>query len=87
MGPAAEPALVRDCAGSVISQCASYQNARAVVQRLAHLDVHDPATIEHLADHVYRFSLGGIRALAKAGKAGEPGKGTRVRQEVGQRKG
>jgi AcrR family transcriptional regulator len=68
MGPAADPVLIRDCAGSVLSQCASYQHARAVVKRLDQLDVHDPATIEHLADHVYRFSLGGIRALTATAK-------------------
>ena len=28
MGPAAEAALIRDCAGSVMLQCATYQNAR-----------------------------------------------------------
>ncbi len=64
MGPQTEATLVHDCAGSVLAQCASYQHSGAVVQRLDRLDVHDPATIEHLADHVVRFSLGGIRALA-----------------------
>ena len=37
LGPAAEPVLVRDCAGSVLSQCASYQHSRAMVQRLDQL--------------------------------------------------
>ena len=42
LGPAADPAAIRDCAGSVLSQCVSYDHSRAVVQRLDHLDVHEP---------------------------------------------
>ena len=68
LGPAAEPTLVRDCVGSIISQCSSYQNSEAIIQRLHQLNVHDPATIEQLADHVYRFSLGGVRAIAEASR-------------------
>ena len=68
LGPTADPPLVRECTGSVLSQCVSFDHSRAVVQRLDHLDVHDPATIEHLADHIFRFSLGGIHAMAGAAK-------------------
>jgi AcrR family transcriptional regulator len=65
LGPAAaDAALVRDCAASVMSQCVSYQHSEACVRLLDGLDVHDPATIEHLADHVFRFSLAAIRGLA-----------------------
>src|SRR5208337_694621 len=65
LGPAAEPTLVRDCVASIISQCSSYHHSEAIIQRLHQLDVHDPETIEQLAQHVYRFSLGGIRAIAE----------------------
>jgi TetR/AcrR family transcriptional regulator, regulator of cefoperazone and chloramphenicol sensitivity len=65
LGPAAEPTLVRDCGASIMSQCSSYQHSEAIIRRLHELDVHDPATIEQLAEHVYRFSLGGIRAFAQ----------------------
>jgi TetR/AcrR family transcriptional regulator, regulator of cefoperazone and chloramphenicol sensitivity len=64
-GPDAEPAQIHDCAASVMTQCAAYHHSEAFVKRLDHLDVHDPATIEHLADHIFRFSLGGIRTLAR----------------------
>ncbi|MGO9114663.1 MAG: CerR family C-terminal domain-containing protein [Thermoguttaceae bacterium] len=69
LGPLAEPTLVRDCVSSIISQCSSYHHSEAIIQRLHQLNVHDPATIEQLAEHVYRFSLGGIRAIAE-GSAG-----------------
>ncbi len=71
LGPTADPTLIRDCTSSVLSQCASYQHSWAMVQRLDHLDVHDPATIDHLAEHIFRFSLGGIRALAEAARSAE----------------
>jgi AcrR family transcriptional regulator len=71
LGPAADAAVVRDCTASVLSQCASYQNYSVAVQRIDHVDVHDPATIDHLAEHVFRFSLGGIRAWAGGGLAGD----------------
>ncbi|MGA2617395.1 MAG: CerR family C-terminal domain-containing protein [Thermoguttaceae bacterium] len=66
LGMAADSLLVRDCAASVLAQCVSYDHSQALIQRLDHLNVHDPATIDNLADHVFRFSLGGIRALAVA---------------------
>jgi TetR/AcrR family transcriptional regulator, regulator of cefoperazone and chloramphenicol sensitivity len=65
LGAAAEPTLVRNAVASIIMQCSSYQHSEAVILRLHHMDVHDPATIEQLADHIFRFSLGGIRAIAQ----------------------
>ena len=65
LGSAAKPILIRDCVASIISQCVYYHHSEAIIQRLHHLDVHDPATIEQLAEHVYRFSLGGVRAIAE----------------------
>jgi AcrR family transcriptional regulator len=64
LGTAADPRLVRDCTDSVVSQCASYYHCEAIVRRLHQINIHDPATIEHLAEHVFAFSLGGIRSLA-----------------------
>ena len=60
----AEPTVVRDCVASIISQCSSYHHSEAIIQRLHQMNLHDPATIEHLAEHVFAFSLGGIRSLA-----------------------
>ena len=65
LGRAANPTLVRDCVDSILSQCSSYHHSEAIIQRLYQLNVHDPATIERLAKHVYRFSLGGVRAIAE----------------------
>jgi hypothetical protein len=52
---------------SIISQCSSYHHSEAVIQRLNQMDVHAPATIEQLAEHVYHFSLGGVRAIVSQG--------------------
>ena len=79
LGPAAEPTVVRDCAASIISQCSSYHHSEAIIQRLHQLNVHDPATIEQLAEHVYRFSLGGVRAIAEQAAGLE----SRARQQGG----
>jgi hypothetical protein len=70
LGPAAETTVVRDCVASVISQCVYYHHSEAIIRRLHQLNVHDPATIEQLAEHVYHFSLGGMRAIAKGSAAG-----------------
>jgi AcrR family transcriptional regulator len=64
LGTAADAVLLRDCAASVLSMCGNYYHSAALIQRLDHLNVHEPSTIEHLAEHVFRFSLGAIRALA-----------------------
>jgi TetR/AcrR family transcriptional regulator, regulator of cefoperazone and chloramphenicol sensitivity len=64
IGPDADPVTVRDCGASVLAQCANYHHSEAIIRRLDELDVHDPATIDHLAEHVFRFSLAGIRAMA-----------------------
>lgn len=66
LGPQAPAGLVRDCAVSVLAQCATFHHSEAIVQRLHEFDVHDPATIDRLAEHVFRFSLGAIRAMAAA---------------------
>jgi len=66
LGPGADPVSVRDCVASVLAQCANYHNSEAIVRRVDGLDVHDPATIDHLAEHVYRFSLAGIRAMSQS---------------------
>jgi len=65
LGTAADAVLLRDCTASVLSMCGNYYHSAALIQRLDHLNVHEPATIEHLAEHVFRFSLGAIRALAR----------------------
>lgn len=65
LGADAPATLIRDCAASVLSQCSGYQHAQAIVERLHQISLDDPTTIDALADHIFRFSLGGIRALAQ----------------------
>jgi len=74
LGAAAEPRDVRDAVSSILAQCSSYQCHEAVVQRLHQLNIHDPATIEQLAGHIYRFSLGGLRAIAEHSRSPAPRK-------------
>ena len=69
----ADPRLVRDCSGSVLSQCSSYYHCEAIIRRLHQMNVHDPATIELLAEHVVTFSLGGIRSLAARSPSSQQG--------------
>jgi len=65
LGASPDAVVVRDCATSVLAMCGNYYHSAAFVQRMDHLDVHDPATIEHLAEHVFRFSLNAIRGMAQ----------------------
>jgi len=78
--PAADSPLVGDCAGSVLSQCSNYHHSEAFIQRLDHINVHDPATIEHLADHIFRFSLGGIQAMAACAESADRGESATATQ-------
>lgn len=59
------PRVIAKCTVSVIAQMLHYHFARPVLKRLspiyADLDQH----VEELADHITRFSLGGIRAIAE----------------------
>jgi TetR/AcrR family transcriptional regulator, regulator of cefoperazone and chloramphenicol sensitivity len=63
-GPAATEQQVQDCAASVFAQCHQYHHDRTVVFRLGRYTAYDPATIDHLADHITSFSLAGIHAVA-----------------------
>ncbi len=68
--PVGDP-LVADCAGSVLAECVSRHHSRVVI-RLTAPEAFSPAWVERLAEHIYRFSLGGIRAAASAARAGAP---------------
>lgn len=69
LGPAADDRLVFDCVRSILSQCITYDQSRSMIVRLGHYSEFDDATIEHVADHIVAFSLGGIHSLA--GQAAE----------------
>ena len=62
-GPAASEQRVRDCASSIFAQCHQYYQDRTVIIRMGRYTAYDPATIDHLADHITRFSLAGIHAV------------------------
>ncbi|MBN2397083.1 MAG: CerR family C-terminal domain-containing protein [Deltaproteobacteria bacterium] len=63
LGPAAERRHALECALSIVSQCFHYVYAQPVIARIE--PEHDPVEehIEALAEHVYRFSLGGIAMI------------------------
>jgi hypothetical protein len=58
------PRVIAKCAVSVVGQMLHYRHARPVIKRIspiyADLDQH----VEELVDHITRFSLGGIQAIA-----------------------
>jgi AcrR family transcriptional regulator len=58
--------LVYCCQISIIGQCLHYRNARPVIQRLFSEHRYLPEDIARMADHITRFSLGGLRSLAKS---------------------
>ncbi|MEN6486449.1 MAG: CerR family C-terminal domain-containing protein [Syntrophobacteraceae bacterium] len=56
------------CAMSIVGQCLHHYLARQVVTLLRPKGF-DTARIDRIAEHITRFSLGGIRALAKSSPA------------------
>lgn len=54
---------IRLCAMSIIGQCLYYSHSRHVISRLHH-QKFTTSDIEHLAAHITRFSIGGIRNLS-----------------------
>lgn len=69
----AEPGVstqqVRDCTYSILGQCNCFRHAQPVISRLGQYRDYDPATIEHIIDHIAQFSLAGIRAMKADGAA------------------
>jgi hypothetical protein len=58
---------VRLCSFSVVSQCVFYHHCRPVVTRLIPNELpQDAASIEHLADHITKFSLAAMKHLPTA---------------------
>ncbi len=65
LGAARTDALVRLCINSVIGQCLHYHHARHMLARLQPECPYGPHNAAELAEHVARFSLGAIAALAR----------------------
>ncbi len=57
--------LVRLCSFSVVSQCLFYHHCQPVVSRLFPEQKFSPEDIERLAEHITRFSLAAIKAIAR----------------------
>ncbi|MDH4099599.1 MAG: CerR family C-terminal domain-containing protein [Nitrospirota bacterium] len=65
LGDAATDDDVRASASSIVAQCLFYYQCRPVITRLNPQQSYDPAAIDRLADHITRFSLGGLRHRAE----------------------
>ncbi|MCX7012683.1 MAG: CerR family C-terminal domain-containing protein [Candidatus Sumerlaeota bacterium] len=63
LGEKADERMIADCAHSITGQCFIFHHARAVIARLGTYPAHDPATIEHLAEHVAQFSLEALHSI------------------------
>ena len=66
LGEKASPQVVADCANSITGQCFTYHHSRAAIARLGDYLTYDQATIDHLADHITRFSMGALRSMREA---------------------
>jgi hypothetical protein len=53
---------------SIVAQCLFYYQHRAVIERLEPGRKYGPRDIDSLVEHVVRFSLGGLAAVAKDGR-------------------
>ena len=51
------------CAISIIAQCVYYAFAAPMIQRMAEESMPTTENIDRLADHVFKFSLGGIQTI------------------------
>jgi hypothetical protein len=67
LGAAATDDQVRRTKFSVVGQCLMYHSSRHVMAILHPEQTFGPGDIEPIAEHIYRFSLGGIEALRRRG--------------------
>jgi AcrR family transcriptional regulator len=63
LGKSAEETTVRDVVFSVVGQCVFYRHGRAIIERLSPTPP-GARDIERIADHIARFSLAAIGAIA-----------------------
>src|SRR2546422_1059492 len=70
LGPGASDDDVRACVLSVQGQCLFYHHCHPVLTRLFPGLTFGREQVPALAEHITRFSLAGIRAIARARKAG-----------------
>jgi TetR/AcrR family transcriptional regulator, regulator of cefoperazone and chloramphenicol sensitivity len=72
VGPGPSDQTVVNCARSVVGQILFYHFARPMLVRVFPNESFDAARLDELADHITRFSLAGVRAVATAGAAAAP---------------
>jgi AcrR family transcriptional regulator len=65
LGTDATDELVRDATYSIAGQCLFYFHGRQMIRRMSPELKFSDEDIEHLANHIARFTLGGLRAGAK----------------------
>ena len=62
LGSEATQEQIRNCAESIVGQCFFYKHAQRVIKYMHTDRVFDEKEIERLANHIVRFSLGGMKA-------------------------
>ena len=70
LGPGVSDQTIRDCTMSVAGQCCFYRHAQEMIRRLHPELGHTPQDIEHLTEHITRFSLAAIAAYRPAAGQG-----------------
>jgi hypothetical protein len=68
-GPSASDEEVRSCAFSITGQCLFYHHCEPVITRLHPGLIVGRDEVPALAEHITRFSLAGVRAIAAATEA------------------
>jgi AcrR family transcriptional regulator len=63
LGPDAPPEQVQHCALSVLGHCIYFEFNQPLLARLAPNEGSGPERVQQLVDHIYQFSLGGIRQI------------------------
>jgi TetR/AcrR family transcriptional regulator, regulator of cefoperazone and chloramphenicol sensitivity len=72
LGPGSDPRRVRLCGFSIVSQCLFYAHCRSVLARLYPEQKLDLEEAERLADHITRFSLGGLKDCGRQSTKARP---------------
>jgi AcrR family transcriptional regulator len=71
LGPDCPEASLRKCAFSIVGQCLFYHHCQPVIRRLYPALPIDGDQVPELAEHIFRFSLAGIRAAVESSNPGK----------------
>lgn len=66
VGAGPSDADVRRAAFSIVGQCTAHKHMHAMISRLAPDQTYSPEELDRLAEHIWRFSLAGLRAMRAA---------------------